>query len=859
MTPPSFEQTSLWQAAFVDPYPRVSSNEQAFFKHSYLEMRDRASALVTRISADMPTMTVHDVTHLDALWRTASLATGPNILLSPAEAFVFGGAVLLHDSAMSLAAYDGGLESLSKSLVWKDSVARQLLDAAGKDSKAELELSQIPMEIKEVATQDALRTLHAEQAEVLATKAWKLSNGDKAYLIDNPEMRQFYGPLIGRLAHSHWWPAEKLENAFGTKLGAMPQRTNSSIDSLMIAAILRIADVLHLDQLRAPMFLRALIQPEGYAALHWEFQEHMAAPQLVGEDVVFTAAYPFNKSQSDAWWLAYEALSYADRELRDTDGLLSTNGRPRLPARSVRAANSPEAMAKIVTTEGWRPIDTRLRVSDIPKIIETLGGAQLYGDDSSVALRELIQNSADAISARRVLQKRNKDWGTITVGLKEENGSHILTVEDCGVGMSEAVMVGPLIDFGSSLWRSQMGGSEFPGLLAAGMNPKGKFGIGFFSCFMLGDKVRVTSQRYDQGVGAARTLEFSAGLSSQPILAQTGADQVLLDHGTRVEITLRQPPTLPGGLLRRSEYISADSLEQIVRYLAPALDVTIQVRHGDKQVVAIAANDWLSIEPDQLVDRLNRRSWSPSKLRWKKMMRPVVSASGQILGRLCFQPGRTNAQGALVVSGIRSQSLHFLAGILCASVQTADRNSSIPNADSESLSNWASEQAKLGVELVDDEEVQAGIAELVLSFGGDIGALKIARYDGIWMNKDELTDFVKGSLELFVKVDGEVEHEEDDDVTSRQFSDDFAFSPEVLFVPLQSTNIVRESKSPGDWITPANPSHLAQLVIKTIQDAWPPTNFDHDNVSHKVGTVKWEDIEREVVVFRQFEDAQDLT
>src|SRR3546814_16121554 len=41
---------------------------------------------------------------------------------------------------------------------------------------------------------------------------------------------------------------------------------------------------------------------------------------------------------------------------------------------------------------------------------------------------------------------------------------------------------------------------EFPGLMAAGMTAIGRFGIGFFSVFMLGSEVRVYSRRCDRGV-----------------------------------------------------------------------------------------------------------------------------------------------------------------------------------------------------------------------------------------------------------------------------------------------------------------------------------------------------------------------
>ncbi|MBA2593659.1 MAG: hypothetical protein M3495_02490 [Pseudomonadota bacterium] len=53
----------------------------------------------------MPGLTVHDITHLDALWRVADQIAGPDYPINPAEAFVLGGAFLLHDAAHVMAGH----------------------------------------------------------------------------------------------------------------------------------------------------------------------------------------------------------------------------------------------------------------------------------------------------------------------------------------------------------------------------------------------------------------------------------------------------------------------------------------------------------------------------------------------------------------------------------------------------------------------------------------------------------------------------------------------------------------------------------------------------------------------------------
>lgn len=112
---PDYRQTWLWRHAFQKPRSDSTTEEQEFFRTQYLSIRERAAQLVSRIAVDLPGMTVHNITHLDALWDTAS---------SVAEGAInVGVSILLHDAGMSLAAYPGGLTEVRSTLAWKDAIA----------------------------------------------------------------------------------------------------------------------------------------------------------------------------------------------------------------------------------------------------------------------------------------------------------------------------------------------------------------------------------------------------------------------------------------------------------------------------------------------------------------------------------------------------------------------------------------------------------------------------------------------------------------------------------------------------------------------------------------------------------------
>ncbi|MCY4057969.1 MAG: ATP-binding protein [Gammaproteobacteria bacterium] len=114
-------------------------------------------------------------------------------------------------------------------------------------------------------------------------------------------------------------------------------------------------------------------------------------------------------------------------------------------------------------------------------MVGRLGGDQLYGADADVlkiALRELIQNAADAIVARRLVDSSSFE-GHIRVRLLLDGSRRRLQVDDDGVGMSSQTLSQDLLDFGKSFWASERASSEFPGIHAARLTPIGRFGIGF--------------------------------------------------------------------------------------------------------------------------------------------------------------------------------------------------------------------------------------------------------------------------------------------------------------------------------------------------------------------------------------------
>lgn len=503
----------------------------------FTSFRERVGQLVATIPSDVPGLTVHDLTHMDALWEMADVLTGGAYKLNPAEAFVFGGAVLLHDSAMTVCAFNDGIEGLKRTVEFTDALAhhQSILDRRPQGE------ADSPSSLPEaLAISEALRNQHAGKAEELSTQAWESPiTGESCYLIGDPELRGHYGHAIGRIAHSHHWNIEEVPRHLGVNLGAFSEfPAEWTVDQVKIALLLRCVDAMHVDDRRAPSFLASIRYINATSLEHWRFQNKLAKPHVEDHKLVYTSKSPFGIDDTAAWNLCFDTLQMIDGELRNANDLHLRNGIQQFHAVGVAGATSAEALARYVEVIGWRPLPLNLQVSDVPHLARTLGGQDLY-ENPLTPLRELIQNSADAIEARTFADNDfNIDEGLISIRLTRVNEALVFEVEDNGVGMSERTLTSALLDFGFSFWRSSDARLEFPGIQAKADAFRGRYGIGFFSVFMWSDDVSVSTRRHNEGTDSSRVLEFKRGVESRPILRAAGDAEKSSRWTTRVTLQL---------------------------------------------------------------------------------------------------------------------------------------------------------------------------------------------------------------------------------------------------------------------------------------------------------------------------------
>lgn len=692
-----YEKTRLWRVSLGEESP-IGKEDRERLSTVLRTFRSRAAVIAADLASHLPGYTTHDETHFDALWEMADLITGSEVSLTPLEGFVLGGAILAHDLGNCLASYPRGLDELKNTDVYQDALFSTIKKRLGtRPSTHDIEAA--PLEDIREATATALRLLHAKHAEDLPFACWSAGDKDEDfYLITDEELRLQYGRLIGQIAYSHWWDAEKVFGFFNSEFGApgfMPEA--GTINALKIALILRLSDACHLDSRRAPSFLKAVRKPQGDSALHWSFQERLGVPTVHGKKLRFSTPRPFKSDESEAWWLCFDTLTWVSRELKKVDGLSLAAGKPQFLVDGIEEIDTPERFSKLVCIEGWKPIDTHLRVSDVSRLISTLGGEALYGLVGDIPLRELLQNAFDSIRARRIVDNRHSTWGEVTLRLGHNGTQSYVEVSDTGVGMSETVLTKALLDFGYSYWSSPNVMQDFPGLVRKGFSPTGRFGIGFYSVFMWCDKVSVVSRRYELGRDKTLVLDFENSVYSRPVLREATSEEAerVRDGGTSIRAWVK--PEFWDSDSNHPACFKEKSPECYLAWLCPTSEVNLSVIEGNgAQKQVIAANDWLTIPGEQLVRRVaGVQIPSESAERSAKFL-SLVQEDGFFSGRVGVS-SKSNLlpTGVITVGGIRTGKLSSLAGVLLGTNTEASRTHAVPVSGKDALARWAEDEEKL--------------------------------------------------------------------------------------------------------------------------------------------------------------------
>jgi hypothetical protein len=315
-----------------------------------------------------------------------------------------------------------------------------------------------------------------------------------------------------------------------------------------LMALLRIADYFQIQAERAPALLLHLRAPSSPQSLA-EWSKHGAIATVEWEHDDPGAVYvDVEEVQSVALFLQIqELLADLQRELDTTTSVLAeTYAEPRTSALRLSRRRISTNLLEPSYHAGLPFVPRHARPRSAEDLFRLVVG-DLYGDNPEVAARELVQNAVDAVRERRRWEQEHgavdehdlPDIGAdVLVELRQldDDGAALLRIVDRGIGMTPDTAIDYFMTAGASFSpRRDEGPPRTPADAVRSMKA-GRFGIGVFAAFLLGDEVRVRTRHAADRRGVAFRY-------------RVGDDQVQLDWsdgpvGTEVTVPF-DPGALP--------------------------------------------------------------------------------------------------------------------------------------------------------------------------------------------------------------------------------------------------------------------------------------------------------------------------
>jgi molecular chaperone HtpG len=217
-----------------------------------------------------------------------------------------------------------------------------------------------------------------------------------------------------------------------------------------------------------------------------------------------------------------------------------------------------------MTTTHAEP-ETRSFEADVAKLLHLM--VHSVYSDKDVFLRELISNAADACEKLRYEGLSNAgllgDDGEPRISVTLDPDGRQLTVEDNGIGMSEAELadaLGTIARSGTKAFMDRIASAKDAG----DSHLIGQFGVGFYSAFMVADRVEVVSRRAGSDTAASWSSDGLGTYTIQPVDTAEAPSR-----GTRVRLHLKEGAT---------SYTEAFTVERIIKTQSGHVPVPIVLK-----------------------------------------------------------------------------------------------------------------------------------------------------------------------------------------------------------------------------------------------------------------------------------------
>lgn len=209
--------------------------------------------------------------------------------------------------------------------------------------------------------------------------------------------------------------------------------------------------------------------------------------------------------------------------------------------------------------------------AEVSRVLDIVVNSLYQNKD--VFLRELISNASDAIDKARFLSIQKPEIlgakAELEIRIQYDEEAKTLTVSDSGIGMTKKELI---TNLGTV---AQSGTTKFMDALqdgAADVSQIGMFGVGFYSAYLVADKVTVATKHPDDPI--QHIWSSNNGDSSFTIGEDPRGDT--LGRGTEITLHLKEDA---------EEYADFNKLESLVNHYSEFIQHSIYVRKTETMEV----------------------------------------------------------------------------------------------------------------------------------------------------------------------------------------------------------------------------------------------------------------------------------
>ncbi|KAM3870551.1 endoplasmin-like [Diretmus argenteus] len=186
--------------------------------------------------------------------------------------------------------------------------------------------------------------------------------------------------------------------------------------------------------------------------------------------------------------------------------------------------------------------------------------------NKEIFLRELISNASDALDKIRLMSLTHDDAlaanEELTIKIKSDKEKNMLHITDTGIGMTKDDLVknlGTIAKSGTSEFLNRMTDMQTEGQSTSELI--GQFGVGFYSAFLVADRVIVTTKHNNgtQHIWESDSNEFS-------VIEDPRGDT--LGRGTTITLVLKE---------EASDYLELETIKNLVKKYSQFINFPIYV------------------------------------------------------------------------------------------------------------------------------------------------------------------------------------------------------------------------------------------------------------------------------------------